>query len=119
MKNIARNISLLCLILLGATACTSATTTDHKSIKYNWQLLQVIYDDGSINRLGQGNYVLIEDSEILEVIGQRSKRRYPYIRKNSVLYITSGEAIVEWEIVSLNENNLQLKTPIGVYILKR
>jgi len=119
MKNVAKIFSVICLILLGCTACVPETQTDEKSIKYKWQLLQVIYDDGSINKLEQDNFVLIDDHEILEVIHQHGSRRYPYIRKKSILHVTSGETIIEWEIISLDANKLQLKTPIGVYVLRR
>jgi hypothetical protein len=33
--------------------------------------------------------------------------------------VTSGDEIIEWKIQSLDSLNLHLKTPIGVYILKR
>lgn len=119
MNNLVKTLGVICLILLGLSACTSETQTVETNIKYKWELLQVIYDDGSINQLGEENFVLIEDDEIVEVINQNGRRRYSYVRENSVLYVTFGDAVVEWEVISLDAHNLQLRTPIGVYVLQR
>ncbi len=119
MKEKLKFIAIVFLIFSGTIACVSDSKNDMETIKSKWNLLQVIYEDGSINHLEQGDFVLIEDDVILEVINRLGKRRYPYVRKNSVLYVTSGDVVVEWEIMSLDTNNLQLRTPIGIYVLKR
>ena len=119
MKYKIKIISIVYILLFGTTACVAHTQADEKNIKHKWQLSQVIYDDGSVNQLEPGNFVHIEKDVILEIINQRGERRYPYTRKNRILYVTSGEHLVEWKIIHMDTNDLQLKTPIGVYILKR
>jgi len=69
--------------------------TIENSIKYQWKLLQVV-SDGSVNEIGPDNFLLIEEDVLFEIVSQGGKRRYPYTRDKSTLYVTQGEKVNEW-----------------------
>jgi len=87
-------IKAICLVFF-ITACTSEINNESAEIKHKWQLLKVLYDDGSAKLLENGNYILIEKNSIYENIKQYGSRHYPYYRNNNILYLTSGETSVE------------------------
>lgn len=97
------------------------TVSGHSELNIydTWTLEKIIYDDKSVKVLEKGNFVQIHKDYILEIITGYGKRRYPYIRKNKILNLASGNEIITWEITQYHNQELQVKTPIGLYILKR
>ena len=69
------------------------------NIQYKWKLEKVIYSDNSELKLDPGNFVVIDQNTILEVMTKYGNRRYPYHRKSDVLYLTSGDSEVKWKIL--------------------
>lgn len=97
------------------------TVSGHSKLNIydTWTLEKIIYDDNSVKILEKGNFVKIHKDYILEIIQDYGKRRYPYIRKNKILSLSSGSEIIAWEITQYDNQELQVKTPIGLYVLKR
>jgi len=119
MNIMSKKIGIVFYLLFTVIGCSSSVPSNISEIKHRWQLIQVIYDDGTINQLAHGNFVLIEQGSILEVVEPFGHRRYSYSRKKNTLFVYSGDSLIKWEILSLDGDNLQLKTPIGLYILRR
>jgi len=119
MKTIKIFINIIFLVLVGTTACASKETISNPTIQHKWLLQKVVDEEGSVNQVGQGNFVVIKHDTVMEIIKNSGNRLYPYFRDANILYVTSGQAVIEWEIMFIDGNNLQLKTPIGVYFLTR
>ncbi|MBB1364659.1 MULTISPECIES: lipocalin family protein [unclassified Shewanella] len=119
MKYILKMLSVTFLFLIFTLGCIPKSSANKDEINGKWQLTKVQYEDDSSNFLDGGNVVVIEDTRIIEIFSNQSRKAYSYYRDNNILYVTSGDEIIEWKIQSLDSLNLHLKTPIGVYILKR
>ncbi len=119
MKESQRFYIFFICLLLSLTACVTVPDHEELDIYDTWALEKIIYDDGGVKVLENGNFVQIHKDYILEIIAGYGKRRYPYTRKNNILSLTSGNEIITWEIVQYRNQELQVKTPIGLYILKR
>ncbi|RPA61962.1 hypothetical protein EGC86_13085 [Shewanella frigidimarina] len=119
MKYILKMLSVTFLFLIFALGCIPKSSANKDEINGKWQLIEVQYEDDSSNFLDGGNVVVIEDARIIEIFSNQSRKAYSYYRDDNILYVTSGDEIIEWKILSLDNFNLHLKTPIGVYILKR
>jgi len=105
--------------MLSLTACVTVPDHGKLDIYDTWALEKIIYDDGIVKVFEKGNFVQIHKDYMLEIIAGYGNRRYPYTRKNNILSLTSGNEIITWEIVQYRNHELQIKTPIGLYILKR
>ena len=46
-------------------------------------------------------------------------RYYPYTREGKLLHVISGEVVRKWEVLHVDEYNLRLDSPLGIYVLKR
>jgi len=91
---------------------------DNQSNIYGtWKLEKVIYGNNSVKVLKEGNFVKIHKDFILEIIKYYGNCRYDYIRKNNILNLASGDSIITWEIILQTNQELRIKTPIGLYIL--
>jgi hypothetical protein len=119
MKSILKMLSVTLLFLIFSMGCIHKSSANKDELNGKWQLTEVQYEDDSSNFLADGNFVLIEDTRIIEIFSKQGRKAYSYYKDNNILYVTSGDEIIEWEIQSLDSFNLHLKTPIGVYILKR
>lgn len=119
MKNLQRSCIFFIYLLLGLTACITVSGHSESNIYDTWTLEKIIYDDKSVKVLEKGNFVQIHKDYILEIITGYGNRHYPYIRKNKILSLASGSEIITWEITQYNNQELQVKTPIGLYLLKR
>ena len=111
MKSILKMLSVTFLFLIFSMGCIPESSANKDEINGKWQLIEVQYEGG--------NFVVIEDARIIEIFSNQSRKAYSYYRDDNILYVTSGDEIIEWEILSLDNFNLHVKTPIGVYILKR
>ncbi|SDZ92237.1 hypothetical protein [Alkalimonas amylolytica] len=105
------------ILLYSLIACANTEQTDH--LYGQWSLEAVIFDDGSKNNPGAGNYVEVTPDYITEVISSIGRRQYPYHREGNLLTLTVGDEVVRWEIVAVGEEHLHIQTPIGRYILRR
>ena len=119
MKESQRIYIFLICLLLSLTACVTVSNHGKLDIYDTWTLEKIIYDDRSVKVLEKGNFVQIHKDYILEIIAGYGKRRYPYTRKNNILSLESGNEIIAWEIAQYHNQELQIKTPIGLYVLKR
>ncbi|AZG72789.1 lipocalin family protein [Shewanella livingstonensis] len=119
MKSILKMLSVTFLFLIFSMGCIPKSSANKDEINGKWQLTEVQYEDDSSNFLDGGNFVVIEDTRIIEIFSKQGRKAYSYYRENNILYVTSGDEVIEWKIQSLDSLNLHLKTPIGVYILKR
>ena len=119
MKNLYKYFLLCIFILLNLTACVPDTEQSQSNIHDTWVLEKIVYDDESVNALEKGNFVEIQQDHILEVIKGHGKRRYSYTQKNEILRLTSGHDVITWEIIQLDDQILQIETPIGLYVLTR
>jgi len=79
----------------------------------------IIYEDGSINMLGPGNYVAFANDNIVEGIKGQGKRRYPYTRLGEALKLVVDDGEVLWFVVKQTNDELNIDTPIGRYLLIR
>ncbi len=119
MKIFQRSHTLFICFLLSLTGCVSAPSQSKLNIYDTWTLEKIIYDDTSVKTVEKGNFVQIHEDYILEIIKDYGKRRYPYTRKNKILSLESGNEIITWEITLYDNQKLQVKTPIGLYVLRR
>jgi len=120
--NKVKMVSRLCLffifLLFSLTACVTVFDDTQSTIYDTWKLEKVIYDDNSEKILEQGNFVKIHKNFILVIYKDFGNRRYEYVRNNNILNLASGDSIITWEIILHTNQELQIKTPIGLYILK-
>ncbi|MEZ8185804.1 hypothetical protein ACED29_08275 [Shewanella sp. 5S214] len=119
MKSILKILSVTFLFLIFSLGYIPKSSANKDEINGKWQLTELQYEDDSSNFLDGGNFVVIEDTRIIEIFSKQGRKTYSYYREDKILYVTSGDEIMEWKIQSLDSFNLHLKTPIGVYILKR
>jgi len=112
-------LGLLFFLIFNLTACVSKSENESQGIYYQWTLEKIIYDDESINRLEQGNFVQIHQDYILEIIKGHGNRRYAFSREQDVLTLISDNNHVIWEIIKQDRKELQIQTPIGLYVLTR
>ncbi|MBT1064091.1 hypothetical protein KJY73_10930 [Bowmanella sp. Y26] len=97
----------------------SACATAEADIIGKWKLQTVIYDDGSVNDVGEGNLVIFSKNEIVEQIKGHGSRSYLYTRKGSVLVLGSDNSDLKWEIIKAEDSYMEILTPIGTYNLQR
>lgn len=119
MKKLYKFYVLCIFILLNITACVMDSEQSQSNIYDTWALEKIVYDDESVNALEKGNFVEIQKDFILEIIKGHGKRRYSYTQQNEMLSLTSGHDVITWEIIKLEDQKLQIKTPIGLYVLTR
>ena len=118
MKITQRYYIFLMYVLVSLTACVSVADENKPNIYNTWVLEKIIYDDGSAKVLTEGNFVQIHEDYLVEMFKEYGNRRYAYVRNNKTISLDSGGEKVVWEIVLHNNQELQIKTPIGLYILK-
>ena len=112
-----KNMVALTLLALVLSSCSNASESD--DIFGRWVMTEVVYDDGSVNQLGSGNFVDINADTITEVIKDHGSRQYPYIRQDNMLTLTADGEQISWQIVSEAKHRLEIATPIGKYVLSR
>lgn len=105
------------ILLYSIIACAN---TEQAALIYDkWALEAIIFDDGSKNNPGAGNFVEVTPDYITEVISSMGSRQYPYLKEGNLLTLTVGDEVVRWEIVEVGEEHLHIQTPIGRYIFRR
>lgn len=105
------------ILLYSLVACANTEQPAH--LQGQWSLEAVIFEDGSKNNPGAGNYVEMTPEYITEVISNIGRRQYPYQREGNLLILTVGDEVVRWEVIEVSEEHLHIQTPIGRYILRR
>lgn len=113
VKAICILTAVLQLFILSACAAKEA------DIIGEWKLQTVTYADGSVNKVADGNQVIIHENEIIEQIKGHGRRSYPYTRKGFVLMLEPADEQVEWQILKAEANAMEILTPIGTYNLQR
>ncbi|WDE04347.1 hypothetical protein SG34_023865 [Thalassomonas viridans] len=114
-----KGLGVMLAVFMNITACVSEPESAEQGIYDQWALEKIIYDDESINRLEQGNFVQINEDYILEIIKGYGNRRYSFSRDKEILTLVSENDRVIWEIIKYDTRELQIKTPIGLYVLTR
>jgi len=94
-------------------------SSKNSSIYQKWILKEVIYDDGSVNILGTGNYIEITKESVTEIIAGHSKRLYKYTQDDNNLYLLPETNNVIWVLNRDIHNKLTIQTPIGLYVLQQ
>ena len=107
-----------CLVPPVIISCSPDESTP--SIYGQWILQSIQHSDDEVRVLEEGNFIIIEEDHIFEVIKGNGKRRYSYNEiESDKLLIRSGGVDVEWVIKEKKNNELKIQTPIGLYFLKR
>lgn len=112
-----KNMVALTLFALVLSSCSNASESD--DIFGRWVMTEVVYDDGSVNQLGSGNFVDINADTITEVIKDHGSRQYPYTKQDKVLTLTADDEKITWQILSEAAHRIEIATPIGTYVLTR
>jgi len=94
-------------------------SSKNSSIYQKWILKEVIYDDGSVNILGTGNYIEITKESVTEIIAGHGKRLYKYTQDGNNLYLLPEIHNVTWILNRDINNKLTIQTPIGLYVLQQ
>jgi len=85
-----------------------------------WTIERISDDDYSDARvIEKGNFLEIDENDIVEVIKDHGKRRHSYIREGRKLKLTMYGNMVTWKILLLKQNEMHILTGLGVYVLKR
>lgn len=92
---------------------------DDVAILGHWNMTAIRYEDGSEQALSGANAVIIDSDHVTEVYEGQGRRRYPYRRNGTILWLDAGGSRVNWTVVSQGDKSLELDTPIGTYLLTR
>ncbi len=111
-------------ILLLITSCTGDSTegsSKELNIYDTWVFVAVVDEDDEdfINELGEGFFIKIFPDHILEMLGDSGNRRHASKREGNILKVISAGQHMDWQITIIDENNIRLTTPIGIYFLER
>jgi len=109
---------ILFFLISNLTGCLFDSSKNN-SIYQKWILKEVIYDDGSINILGTGNYIVITKESVTEIIAGHGNRFYKYTQDGDNLYLLPETNNVIWVLNRDGNNNLTIRTPIGLYVLQQ
>ncbi|MGH1471178.1 MAG: hypothetical protein ACRBCS_08285 [Cellvibrionaceae bacterium] len=101
-------------------ACSVVDRIENVGIYKVWVLSRVVYESGDSRLFSESDVALVEihPDYILESMGNTEKRRYLYERKANLLILDPGLNDIKWEITKNTPEELNIKTPIGDYILR-
>lgn len=119
MVNLFKHYIFFVVLCFNFTACATDAKPKKIEIYDSWKLEKIVYADKSINELEPGNFVQIHKNYILEIMKGYGERRYSYTKQGKILDLAAENETVIWKITRHNANELQIETPIGLYILTR
>lgn len=119
MTPLFRCLTLLGLLFVVLGCANQSDFDEQKDLTGQWQLMQIVYEDDTVNIPDSANYVTFTEDTIVESISGFGNRLYPYLRKGNNLELTVGGEQVVWTIKKMKDSELEIFTPIGLYILKR
>ena len=102
---------LECLAILITLICSPLLYSKENDIQFKWKLIEIIVSDIDT--------IKIVNWGILQIMKKHRNRYYPYTREGKILHVISGEVVRKWEVLHVDEHNLRLDSPLGIYVLKR
>lgn len=119
MIHIFHYLALLGLVFVVLACANQSDFDEQKDLTGQWQLVQIVYEDDTANIPDSANYVTFTEDTIVESISGFGNRLYPYSRKGNNLNLTVGGEQVVWTIKEMKDSELEILTPIGLYVLRR
>tara|TARA_B100001059_G_scaffold21522_1_gene17308 strand:- start:91 stop:447 length:357 start_codon:yes stop_codon:yes gene_type:complete len=111
--------TIICVAILITQIYAPLLYSKENDIQFKWKLIEVIASDIDTIKIDDGNFFKIDNSGILQIMKKHGNRYYPYTREGKILHVTSGEVVRKWEVLHVDDHNLRLDSPLGIYVLKR
>jgi len=110
----------LIIILLSFSSTSCAIFNDYSDIVGTWDFVQMIDEtevDGEVTNLSKGHYIKIYDDHFLVMWDDLGNRFYKYERDGKNFILIGIGRTMTWTLISKKENELQILTPLGIFVL--